>query len=144
NPTRESIAQIHLIKRELLILRRAVWPMREAINSLLRDATSMLGEESRLHLRDSYDHAVRVLDFIETYREVGADLMDVYLSSVSNRMNEVMKVLTIITTIFAPSTFIAAIYGMNFDTTISPFNMPELKWYYGYPTILLVMLFATI
>jgi magnesium transporter len=143
NPTRESIAQIHIIKRELLILRRAIWPMREAINSLLRDATALIGEEARLHLRDSYDHAVRVLDFIETYREVGADLMDVYLSSVSNRMNEVMKVLTIITTIFAPPTFVAAIYGMNFDANASPYNMPETKWYYGYPIILLAMFVAT-
>ena len=142
NPTRESIAQIHVIKRELLILRRAVWPLREAINSLLRDGTSILGEEAILHLRDSYDHAVRVLDFIETYREVGADLMDVYLSSVSNRMNEVMKVLTIITTIFTPPMLIASIYGMTFDPNISPFNMPETKWYYGYPLALAVMLLS--
>lgn len=144
NPTRESISEIHIIKRELLIMRRAIWPLREAINSLLRDATDVLGEEARLHLRDSYNHAVQVLDFIETYREVGADLMDVYLSSVSNRMNEVMKVLTIITTIFMPPTLIAAIYGMNFDTNISPYNMPETKWYYGYPIILAVMLLATL
>ncbi|PWT98961.1 MAG: magnesium and cobalt transport protein CorA [Candidatus Melainabacteria bacterium] len=142
NPTRESIAQIHIIKRELLILRRAIWPLREAINSLLRDGTSILGEEARLHLRDSYDHAVRVLDFIETYREVGADLMDVYLSSVSNRMNEVMKVLTIITTIFTPPMLIASIYGMTFDPNVSPFNMPEVKWYYGYPLALAAMLLS--
>lgn len=144
NPNRESIGQIHIIKRELLILRRAVWPMRDAINALLRDGTSLLGEEARLHLRDCYDHAVRVLDFIETYREVGADLMDVYLSSVSNRLNEVMKMLTIITTIFAPSTFIAAIYGMNFDRSVSPYNMPETRWYYGYPIVLSAMLMATL
>lgn len=144
NPTRESIGQIHVIKRELLIMRRAMWPLREAINSLLRDATGVLGEETRLHLRDSYDHAVQVLDFIETYREVGADLMDVYLSSISNRMNEVMKVLTVITTIFMPPTLIAAIYGMNFDANISPYNMPETKWYYGYPIILFAMLLATL
>lgn len=142
NPTRESIAQIHQIKRELLILRRAMWPLREAINSLLRDGSSLLAEEARLHLRDSYDHAVRVLDFIETYREVGADLMDVYLSSVSNRMNEVMKVLTIITTIFTPPMLIASIYGMTFDPNVSPFNMPEVKWYYGYPLALSMMLLS--
>jgi magnesium transporter len=144
NPTRESIGQIHIIKRELLILRRAIWPLREAINSLLRDGTSILGEEARLHLRDSYDHAVRVLDFIETYREVGADLMDVYLSSVSNRMNEVMKVLTIITTIFTPPMLIASIYGMTFDPNVSPFNMPEIKWYYGYPLALTTMLISSL
>ena len=144
NPSRERIGQIHVLKRELLILRRAIWPMREAINALLRDGTAILGEEARLHLRDSYDHAMRLLDFVETYREVAADLMDVYLSSISNRMNEIMKVLTIITTIFAPPTFIASIYGMNFNTSVSPYNMPETKFYYGYPMILLAMLLATL
>ncbi len=144
NPTRESIGQIHIIKRELLILRRAIWPMRETINTLLRDGANFLSEEARLHLRDSYDHAVRILDFTETYREIGADLMDVYLSSVSNRLNEVMKMLTIITTIFAPPTFIAAIYGMNFDPNVSPYNMPEIRWYYGYPTVLIAMFISTL
>jgi magnesium transporter len=116
-----------------------MWPTREAINALIRDRAPGFSDDTITHLRDCYDHAVQIIDFIETYRELGADLMDVYLSSISNRMNEVMKVLTIITTIFAPPTFIAGIYGMNFHTDASPYNMPELTWYYGYPLALLIM-----
>jgi magnesium transporter len=140
NPTRETVGDVHAIKRDLLTVRRALWPIREAINSLLRDGPPVFGEDSILHLRDSYDHAVQIIDFVETYRELGADLMDVYLSSISNRMNEVMKVLTIITTIFVPPTLIVGIYGMNFRGDLSPYNMPELKWYYGYPLCLGFML----
>ncbi|HEY9777360.1 MAG TPA: magnesium/cobalt transporter CorA [Planktothrix sp.] len=144
NPSRQTIADVHEVKRELLALRRQMWPTREVINSLLRDATEFFEQESIMHLRDVYDHAVQIIDFIETYRELGADLMDVYLSSISNRMNEVMKVLTIITTIFAPPTFIAGIYGMNFNPQASPYNMPELNWYFGYPCALLLMLLVAV
>jgi magnesium transporter len=140
NPTRKVIGRIHKIKRDLLILRRSMWPLREAVNSLLRDTPVGFTHETLIHLRDCYDHAVQILDFIETYRELSADLMDVYLSSISNRMNEVMKVLTIITTLCVPPTLIAGIYGMNFDYNVSPFNMPELKWFYGYPFALSLML----
>jgi len=139
-PSSEVIANVHGVKRELLTLRRAVWPLREAINSLSRDMEVTFSEETRIHLRDCYDHAVRIIDFVETYRELAADLMDVYLSSLSNRMNEVMKVLTIITTLFVPPTLIAGIYGMNFNTEVSRYNMPELNWYYGYPMALILML----
>jgi magnesium transporter len=139
DPSRRTMAAIHSLKRQLLVMRRAIWPLREAVNSLLRDSGSALSDEARIHLRDCYDEVVRIIDFIETYRELGADLMDVYLSSVSNRLNEIMKVLTIITVIFAPPTLIAGIYGMNFDTHISPFNMPECNWYWGYPYALLLM-----
>ncbi len=144
NPSREVISEIHQAKRQLLTARRTLWPMREVINTLLRDASHSLSNEVRLHLRDCYDHTVELIDLIETYRELGADLMDVYLSSISNRMNEVMKVLTIIATVFAPPTLIAAIYGMNFNSAISPYNMPETNWYYGYPFILAVMLLGSI
>ncbi len=144
NPSREVIGRIHRTKRQLLTVRRAIWPMRELLNALLRDASHNFSEEVRLHLRDCYDHAVELIDLTETYRELGADLMDVYLSSISNRMNEVMKVLTIIATVFAPSGLIAAIYGMNFNTNVSPYNMPELKWYYGYPMALLLMLVTSL
>lgn len=143
-PTRDTIGTLHSAKRELLTLRRAVWPVREAINSLIRDDHPLFTSETRLHLRDCYDHAVRIIDFIETYRELAADLMDVYLSSLSNRMNEVMKVLTIITTLFVPPTLIAGIYGMNFNTEVSPYNMPELNWYYGYPFSLGLMLIVSL
>lgn len=143
-PSHEVVAHVHAVKRELLTLRRAVWPLREAINTLIRDMEVTFSQETRIHLRDCYDHAVRIIDFIETYRELAADLMDVYLSSLSNRMNEVMKVLTIITTLFVPPTLIAGIYGMNFNTEISPYNMPELNWFFGYPFALGLMLLLTL
>lgn len=144
DPSREVIGKIHRTKRQLLTVRRAIWPMRELLNALLRDASHNFSQEVRLHLRDCYDHTVELIDLTETYRELGADLMDVYLSSISNRMNEVMKVLTIIATVFAPSSLIAAIYGMNFNPAVSPYNMPELKWYYGYPMALLLMLVTSL
>src|SRR5207244_1624914 len=96
-------------------------------------------EETRPYLRDCYEHTVQVIELLETYRELAADLVDVYLSSISNRMSEVMKVLTVIATIFIPLTFIAGVYGMNFKTERSPLNMPELDWYYGYPFALGLM-----
>jgi magnesium transporter len=143
-PTRQVIGKIHKIKRDLLILRRSIWPLREAINSLLRDSPKAFTHDTLIHLRDCYDHAVQILDFIETYRELSADLMDVYLSSISNRMNEVMKVLTIITTLCVPPTLVAGIYGMNFDYNASPYNMPELKWFWGYPFALLLMMLIAV
>ncbi len=144
DPSRKVIGDIHQVKRQLLTVRRTIWPTREVLNTLLRDASHNLSGESRLHLRDCYDHAVELIDLTETYRELGADLMDVYLSSISNRMNEVMKVLTIMASIFAPPTLIAAIYGMNFNPAISPYNMPELNWYFGYPLVLITMLLASL
>jgi magnesium transporter len=132
-PSHQTLEQIHQIKRELLTLRRAVWPQRDAINALIRDRHPLISDEVRIYLRDCYDHTVQVLDMVETYRELASSLMDVYLSSVSNRMNEVMKLLTVISSIFIPLTFIAGIYGMNFNTAKSPWNMPELNWYWGYP-----------
>jgi len=139
---RQTARRIHDIKRVLLQLRRAIWPQRELANSLLRDESHHIQENTRLYLRDTYDHAVQVMDMVETYREIASGLMDVYLSGVSNRMNEIMKVLTIISTIFLPLTFIAGVYGMNFDTDVSPYNMPELKWRYGYPASLAFMLLS--
>lgn len=138
-PRPEAVGRLHEIKRELLTLRRAVWPLREATNSLVRDVSHFIGEETRVHLRDCYDHAVRIIDFVETDRELASDLMDLYLSSINQRLTEVMKVLTIIATVFIPLTFISSIYGMNFDTKRSPWNMPELEWYYGYPFALGLM-----
>ncbi len=144
DPSRHVISEIHQTKRQLLTVRRTVWPMREVLNALLRDASQHFSTEVRLHLRDCYDHAVELIDLTETYRELGADLMDVYLSSISNRMNEVMKVLTIIATVFAPPTLIATIYGMNFNSSVSPYNMPETNWHYGYPICLAVMLLTSL
>lgn len=143
-PDRAVIAEIHGIKRELLYLRRTIWPQREALNALIRDDISQISAETRLYLRDVYDHTVRIIDLVETYREVCADLMDLYLSSISKRMNEIMKVLTVISTIFIPLTFIAGVYGMNFSPQASPWSMPELTWYYGYPLCLALMAVITI
>lgn len=139
NPTRQTLEKIHAIKRELLALRRAIWPQRDAINALIRDGSNLMSHEVTIYLRDCYDHAIQVLDMVETYRELAASLMDVYLSSVSNKMNEVMKFLTVMSSIFIPLTFIAGIYGMNFNTEKSPWNMPELDWYWGYPLCLALM-----
>jgi magnesium transporter len=139
NPTRQTLEKIYQLRRELLALRRAIWPQRDAINTLIRDGSNLISEEVRIYLRDCYDHAVQVMDMVETYRELASGLMDVYMSSVSNKMNEVMKLLTVISSIFIPLTFVAGIYGMNFDTQKSPWNMPELDWYWGYPLCLAFM-----
>jgi magnesium transporter len=139
NPTPQTLQKIYQIRRELLQLRRAIWPQRDAINSLIRDGSELISEEVNIYLRDCYDHAVQVMDMVETYRELASGLMDVYLSAVGNRMNEIMKFLTVMSSIFIPLTFIAGIYGMNFNTEKSPYNMPELNWYWGYTACLTVM-----
>lgn len=138
-PDRRTIVHLQLIKRDLLTLRRIFWPLREAVGSLLKDPSDLIHEETRLFLRDVQDHAVQLLDLLETFREISGGLVELYLSSVSFRMNEVMKALTIIATIFIPLSFLAGLYGMNFDPDVSPFNMPELRWYLGYPFALLLM-----
>ncbi|HYW77453.1 MAG TPA: magnesium/cobalt transporter CorA [Gammaproteobacteria bacterium] len=142
-PTRELRNQIHYMKRELVDLRRAWWPQRDVINTLLRDGEHMISENTRLYLRDTYDHCARIIDLVEMYRDMASSLLDTYLSSVSQRMNDVMKVLTVFATIFLPLTFITGLYGMNFDTT-SPWNMPELHWRFGYFYALGVMLIAVL
>jgi magnesium transporter len=129
-PERNIITETHRLKRDLQQMRRNLWPMREAINSFAASST-LVKEDTRPFLRDCHDHVIQALDMLETYRERASGLVDIYLSSISAHMNEIMKVLTIITTIFIPISFIASIYGMNFDTA-SPWNMPELHWRYGY------------
>lgn len=138
-PTRKTLEKVYDLRRELLALRRAIWPQREAINILIRDGGELISPEVRVYLRDCYDHAAQVIDMVESYRELASGLMDVYLSSVGNRMNEVMKLLTVISSIFIPLTFITSLYGMNFDPDASPLNMPELEWHWGYPMVLMVM-----
>lgn len=127
NPNRQTLQKIYQIRRELLQLRRAIWPQRDVINSLIRDGYEPISDEVRIYLRDCYDHAVQVMDMVETYRELASGLMDVYLSAVSNKMNEIMKLLTVVSAIFIPLTFIAGVYGMNFE------HMPALKTTWGYP-----------
>ncbi|MEW6467453.1 MAG: magnesium/cobalt transporter CorA [Bacteroidota bacterium] len=134
-PGRHTMTQLHRMKREMIFLRKAVWPMRELIGNMERSETELIKPSTDIYLRDLYDHTIRVIDSVETYRDLLSGMMDIYLSSVSNKMNEVMKVLTIITTIFVPVTFIAGVYGMNFKH-----NFPELESEYGYPIVMGVML----
>ncbi len=142
NPDKQVVEQTHEIKRDLQVLRHGIWPLREALSRLSGDMP-LIHDETKLFLRDCYDHVIQIIDILETYRERAAGLTDLYLSSLSNKMNEVMKVLTIIATIFMPLGFIAGLYGMNFDPDVSPLNMPELRWYFGYPFALgLMALFA--
>jgi magnesium transporter len=139
-PAHDAHHQIHALRRDLLTLRRAVSPLREAVNSLIRDTGNRITDDTRIHLRDCYDHTFQIIDLVESQREVAGALLDVYLSSVNNRMNEIMKVLTIMATLFIPLTFIVGLYGMNFSHEASRWNMPELYMEYGYPVLLLVML----
>jgi len=125
-PTPESIKDIHELKRELLLLRRAVWPMREVISALQRESHDCMSELTRTYMRDVYDHAVQIIDIVETYREVAMGLTETYMTAMGNRLNEVIKVLTIIGTIFIPLTFFAGVYGMNFE------YFPEIGWRWGY------------
>ncbi len=133
DPKPETLQDIHALKRQLLFVRRAVWPLREAMNNLSRSECPFLHEPMKLFFRDVYDHVVQIVDTIETLREMVSASLDIYLSSVSYRLNAVMRVLTVITTIFMPLSFIAGIYGMNFE------YMPELKWAWGYPMALGIM-----
>ena len=134
SPVTETIQKLHRIKNQLLILRKSIWPLREVITNLERSESKLLKKQTVPYFRDIYDHTIQIIDMMETMRDMNSGLFDMYLSSLSNRMNEVMKVLTVIATIFIPLTFIAGIYGMNFR------NMPELEWKWGYFAILGVML----
>ena len=139
SPSNDSVRRIYDLKRTLAILRRALWPQREVMHRLARDGSNLFSEEDRIYFSDCYDHTIQVVDLLETYRDMVTGLLDVYLSSISYRLNETMRVLTVIATIFMPLTFIAGVYGMNFANPGSPWAMPELGWYYGYPLILLSM-----
>lgn len=131
---RKVVHDLHLLRRDLLTLRRAVWPLREVVNNLMREECKRVTPATRVYLRDCYDHVVQLIDLMESDRETAASLMEVYLSAVSNKMNEVMKVLTLIATIFIPLTFVAGVYGMNFKH-----NFPEIEWEYGYPAVMVGM-----
>ena len=128
-------SRLHGLKRDLLTFRRALWPLRDALNTWLRDSGPRLTPETRIYLRDGYDHVAQLLDLLETYRELAADLLDIHLSVLNTRMNEVMKVLTIISTIFIPMTFIASIYGDELQV----YARVGCAWRWGYPFALLVM-----
>ncbi len=133
NPTQKTVHAIYRLKRELIFLHNAVWPLREVVNTLGKQESLLIKEATAPYLRDVYDHVIQVIDSVDIYREMLSGMLDMYLSSVSNRLNQVMKVLTVITTIFMPLTFVVGVYGMNFK------HMPELDWRYGYPSVLLIM-----
>ena len=133
NPAPETLQAIHNLKRQMIFLRKSVWPLREVISRLERWESQLINKSTDIYLRDVYDHTIQVIDAIETFRDMLSGMLDIYLSSVSNRMNEVMKVLTIIATIFIPLTLVAGLYGMNFR------YMPELEWPWGYPLVLFFM-----
>ena len=133
-PKPANLRVIHKLRRDLIFLRKSVWPLREVISILQRGESSLMLEFTNVYFRDVYDHTIQVMDTVETLRDIISGMLDIYLSSASNRMNEIMKMLTIIATIFIPLTFITGIYGMNFQ------NMPEIKWVWGYPIVLLGML----
>lgn len=134
NPKPETLRSIHRLKREIIFVRRCVWPLREVIADLQRRGTTFVSDSTSIYLRDLYDHIIHVIDTIETFRDIIAGMIDMYLSAVSNRMNEIMKVLTVIATIFIPLTWIVGIYGMNFD------YMPELRAKFGYPVVMVFMI----
>jgi magnesium transporter len=134
-----GFGELHVVRRELLLLRRAIWPLRDALSELRAEASPFISDSTRVYLRDCYDHTVQLIDLLESYRDIAGDVRDFYLSSISNRMNEIMKTLTIIATIFLPLSFIAGVYGMNFNTHASPWNMPELNWPFGYLYALTLM-----
>ena len=134
NPDRDTMQEIYDVRRELLALRRLIWPMRNVLHLLMRDHHGIVSDEVQIYFRDSYDHVIQILEIIEAYRELAASLMDVYMSTMGNKLNEIMKFLTVISTIFIPLTFIVGVYGMNFE------NMPELKGEWSYFLVWLVML----
>lgn len=133
DPQPETLQDIHNLKQEIIFLRKSVWPLRETINGLERTESTLVTDNISLYLRDVYDHTIQIIDSVETYQDILSGMLDLYLSSVSNKTNEVMKVLTIFASIFIPLTFIAGIYGMNFRF------MPELEWHWAYPALWIIM-----
>jgi magnesium transporter len=144
SPDRETLERINTVRRDLLSFRKQVWPAREAVGVLARGDTAQIADETEKYYRDVYDHLVQLADLTETYRDLVSRARDIYLNALSQSTNEVMKVLTVVATIFIPLTFVAGIYGMNFDPAASPYNMPELGWTYGYPAAMLGMALITV
>ena len=139
NPTPKNLQVIQHLKSDMIFLRKSVWPLREIISSLQRTESGLINESTAIYMRDLYDHTIQVIDNIESLRDMVSGMLDIYMSSISNRMNEVMKTLTIIATIFIPITFVAGIYGMNFNSETSFLNMPELNWKFGYIFVWIIM-----
>lgn len=138
HPHPRVLVQLNELKKEVIFLRKTIWPLREALSFLERDDTDLINDTTRIYLRDVHDHTVQIIDTVETYRDLLSGMLDLYLSSISNRTNEIMKFLTVIGTIFIPLTFLVGLYGMNFK------HMPELEWQYGYYAVLGLMLLITL
>ena len=136
DPQIDVLRAVYKQKHDLIFLRRSVWPLREVVSALARTESHLVQEPTKVYFRDIYDHTIQVIDIVETFRDMTSGMLDMYLSSVSNRMNEIMKVLTIMSSLFIPLTFIVGLYGMNFQF------MPELKWRFGYPFALGIMIFT--
>ncbi|MEY4631680.1 MAG: hypothetical protein RIQ81_1800 [Pseudomonadota bacterium] len=136
---KDTVTKIYGMRQELLQIRRAIWPLRDALGIMHREQSPLVDAGTRFYFRDCYDHTVQIIDALESYRDLVSSMMEIYLSSVSYRLNDIMRTLTVISTLFMPLNLIAGIYGMNFHTEKSPLNMPELSWYYGYPFALGLM-----
>jgi len=137
-PRPETLKTIQKYKRDMITLRKSIWPLRELINGLQRVESDLIKGTTRVYLRDVYDHTIQVIDTVEDFRDILSSMVDIYLSSISFRMNEVMEVLTVIATIFIPLTFISGVYGMNFK------YMPELNWRWGYPAVMFAMILLAV
>lgn len=142
-PSQQTLSRIHGLKRELLLLRRVLWPQRELLTELMRTEDQLINADTQVYFRDCHDHSVQIIELLESFREMATSMLDIYLSSITQRTNETMRVLTIIATILIPLTFLVGIYGMNFEHPDSPWAMPELSWYYGYPMLWAVMIGTT-
>ncbi|MCK7547858.1 magnesium/cobalt transporter CorA [Marinobacter koreensis] len=142
-PRKQTLSDIHRLKRELLFMRRVLWPQRELLTTLMRVEDPLINPDTLIYYRDCHDHSVQIIELLESFRDMATGMLDIYLSSISQRTNETMRVLTIIATIFIPLTFIVGVYGMNFQNPDSPWAMPELAWYYGYPMVWGLMIAIT-
>jgi magnesium transporter len=138
------LTKLHALKHDLLTMRRILWPLRDLVSAMMRENSTLFVEETKIHLRDCYDHSVQIIELLENYRELCASLMELSISLMSQRLNEGIRILTLISTVFIPLNFIAGVYGMNFDVGVSPWNMPELRWYFGYPFAIMIMVVVTL
>ncbi len=144
HPDEETRNRIHVVRKEIVLAHKMIWPARDMFSPLIREETTLIDQKTKVYLRDVQDHMAQIMINLENFREMSISLYDMYMSEVGRKMNDIMKVLTIIATIFIPLTFIAGVYGMNFNPDKSPFNMPELNWYWGYIGCLAVMLVVAV
>ncbi|RBW48563.1 magnesium/cobalt transporter CorA [Marinobacter sp. F3R11] len=144
SPDQDTLSSLHKLKRELLTLRRVLWPQRDLVATLMRGEDKLIHMDTLVYFRDCYGHSIQIIELLESFRDMSTGMLDLYLSSVSQRTNDTMRVLTIIATVFIPLTFVVGVYGMNFNHSDSPWAMPELNWYYGYPMVWGVMVMTVL